>query len=1217
MTLPTSPPFRLACGVLLIGLVACFVSLPPKGQAEETLVRTSSSRKLPDQVTFNAHIRPLMSNTCFTCHGPDEEENESEFRIDSFATATGPLPSDEDRRGIVPGDPEASEVYLRITDRGDGEMMPPESFRHRLSDFDKALIRRWIEQGAPYEQHWSYAPIRKVTPPDVRADDQPVSHPIDAFVQARLRETGLNPSPLADRATLLRRLSLDLTGLPPTIDEIENFLSDDSPNAYAKQVDRLLDSPHYGEQMATDWLDIIRFADTVGFHGDQNMRNYPYRDYVIDAFNKNKPFDAFTVEQLAGDLLPNPTPEQLTATAALRLNMVTREGGAQPGEYLAKYRADRVRMLGTAWLGSTLACCECHNHKYDPFSAKDFYSFGAFFDDMRQWGVYSDYGYTPNADLRGYNNDYPFPPEMRVESESARQTIRALQQQRDRSLAAQGGDRDKVLSWRRDVEAFLEENPGGWHAMTPERVRTSAGTKAAVNDDRSVRLEGPAQKSETLAFAFAPQGLPPVRSVRLEVLPDPLHAGSVGRGEDGRFRLQASFAIEANQGAGGPRPPKARYVRVELPGNRKILSLAEVEVFARDQDGALQNIAPRGKATQSSRYKTGPPELAIDGNREGDYYEGQSVTHTDPEGDHPWWEVDLGEATVIESLKLWNRTDHDYAKRLSNYRVVLLDAERRELFVDRPATPNPSIDIAVPEQVTPAAQTQAWKVAYAAADRRDPQRFRSGYPTPTLGDTWRSGPARWQLPEDEHRLPHTAIYHFEQPRVFTADQRLVVRLESGDVGRVRISVSPFGDPVAGWPATPEAIAEGRDKPSGDSADEAWQAAYHLAMLPARNQHRDAKRFRDEILDLHSGMAMTVVTQALPAEQIVETRLLPRGDWQDETGPLTPPGFPKFLPQPPRDSERRLNRLDLARWVVSPENPLTPRHFVNRLWSRFFGAGLSGKLDDLGNQGEWPSHPQLLDWLAAEFVDRGWDVKHLVRLIVTSQTYRQAAGVRPELQDVDPYNRLLAQQSPRRLEAESVRDNALAIAGLLRTDIIGGPSVFPYQPGGHYSNLQFPNRRYQADDDFRQYRRGVYMHWQRTFLHPMLVNFDAPSRDECAADRAQSNSPQQALTLLNDPSFVEASAALAVDLSNDDRDFDERLEEAFLRAVARPPAEAEAAALRKLLQRQTEYFAKHPADAQSSLGRLAEAIPPDRQAEQAAWTQVCRVILNLHETITRY
>ncbi len=1212
--------------VRALWLVPCLASAICLGD-EGKPVSDGPAPTLPQQISFNAHIRPLMSNTCFTCHGPDEEENESEFRIDSFAAATGPLPSDESLVGIQPGDPEASEVYRRIVGTSDGESMPPEHFRHQLSDYDKALFRKWIEQGAQYEQHWSYSPIRRPEVPELQSLRDAVANPIDAFVLSKLENAALKPAELADKATLLRRLSLDLIGLPPTREQLEAFLGNDSPDAYRDEVERLLASQHYGEQMASAWLDLVRFADTVGFHGDQNLRNFAYRDYVIQSFNDNKPFDQFTREQIAGDLFPNPTAEQLTATGVLRLNMVTREGGAQPGEYLAKYKADRVRMLGTAWLGSTLACCECHNHKYDPFTAKDFYSLGAFFDDLRQWGVYADYGYTPNPDLRGFNNDYPFPPELRVESPSLHAEIVALQRERDRQLVEAIGtdslDSAPFHQWSQELSSLLKQHPDGWVPANIAEVSASHQSQHAVLDDHSVLLTGQGHGKEVITLQAVVPRPTVVNSIRLEVLPDQRHDGFVGRGEDGRFSVALSASL-AHSAADQPAevPNRPRYVRIELSGARKVLSLAEVEIFAKDEAGELQNIAPRGKASQSTNYSSGEAAVAIDGNTDGEYHRSRSVTHTSLDGSDPWWEVDLGAAQTIEKIVVWNRTDGNYQNRLDGFRLVLLNENRERLYVATPATPKPSVGQIVPPQVT-IDNSQPIQIAWTEADRSAPTRYRNGYPPLTEGERWHSGPARWQLPSDEARLPHTAVYHFANPLTISPTDRLTVRLSSGDIGRVRLSVTPLGHAIAGWPAADEGLRTALATPA-EQRSTAMQtqliSEFRRATVPFAKQHGVLRSYRDRILALHSGLAMTLVAQSIPEDQIPVSRVRRRGNWLDDGGELAPPAFPHFLPGGQTQHERRLDRTDLARWLTSPENPLTARHVVNRTWKQFFGMGLSGKLDDLGNQGEWPSHPQLLDWLAAEFMESGWDVKHLIRLMVQSRTYRQAAAVRTDLQDIDPYNRLLVQQSPRRLNAELIRDNALAIAGLLNLEYVGGTSVYPYQPAGHYGNLQFPNRSYQASDDLRQYRRGVYMHWQRTFLHPMLVNFDAPSRDECTADRTLSNSPQQALTLLNDPSFVEAAHVMAARLVDEQPQgsFDDVLRQAFLLAVARQPQPREQAALQELFESQRQYFAEHPEDAQKQLavGNQVTSSATD-DATLAAWTQVCRVILNLHETITRY
>lgn len=1059
----------LICGDLLLAIFGA----PAWATAEAGFT-------LPEKVTFNAHIRPIMSNTCFACHGPDEEDNPSELRLDSEEHAYGPIPSDDELVAIKPGNKESSAIYQRINHEDPDMRMPPPGFLHNLSPREKALFARWIEQGAEYETHWVYAPLTRPEPPELTKHADLPTNPIDQFILARLEAEGIAPAELATKAELLRRLSLDLIGLPPTPAELDAFLKDNSPQAYETQVERLLASPHFGERMAAPWLDIVRFADTVGFHGDQNQRVFPYRDYVIKAFNENLPFDQFTREQLAGDLLEEPTDDQLAATGLVRFGMMTREGGAQPKEYLAKYAADRVRMVGTAFLGSTLGCCECHNHKFDPFATKDFYALGAFFDDLQQWGVYNHYGYTPNLDLKGFNNDYPFPPELRLKSESLNSRIDWLEEQADRAIAEEMPEEvvasEGFRQWVEKARNLVASFPEGYLPAQVAEASTTKQTKTTILDDGSVLVEGKPQKEDTVTLTCNVEIPLPITAIRLEVLPDDKHNGYVGRRSNGKFEL--SLTVE----------------------------LAEGE-------------------------KTKPVALA-----------------------------------------------------------------------------------------------------WAQADRFAPHGYQNGQSSHTidLKRTWKSGPERWQLPKNEAQLPHTAIYHLSKPLLVDGDQKLVVIIASADVGRVRLSVTPFAEAIPGRPAAHERLRTALS--ASRATEDAVLAAYYRATTPADQVSATAKDYRRQIVECRAGYAHTLIAQPLPKEKYRVSRVLPRGNWQDDSQPPLEPGVPHFLPQPEAAGERRLTRLDLANWIVSPNNPITPRHVANRIWAHFFGTGLSNKLDDLGNQGEWPSHPALLDWLASEFRDGGkpvdaedeaqaWDVKHLVRLIVTSRTYRQKAALRDDLSEVDPYNRLLAQQSARRLSAEIVRDNALSIAGLLEDDLIGGPSVKPYQPKGYYRNLNFPGRSYQADRNDQQYRRGLYMHWQRTFLHPMLANFDAVSRDECTAGRTQSNSPQQALTLLNDPTFVEASRAMSDRVLRETPDlnsFNATLNHAFLTALSRNPSQQESESLKAFYEKQLEYYRANPKDAKALEGVGDKKFALTLSApEQAAWTQVCRAVLNMHEVITRY
>ncbi|MES2461699.1 MAG: PSD1 and planctomycete cytochrome C domain-containing protein [Armatimonadota bacterium] len=1009
----------------------------------------------PQTVTFNRDIRPILSENCFYCHGPDKTHQQAGLRLDlrDAAIRVGAL---------VPGKPEASKLITRIFTSDENLRMPPDSSHKTLTTAQKNTLTQWIKEGARYEAHWAYIPARRPLVPKIAG----AKNPIDAFVLAQLAEKKLKPSAQADRRTLIRRVSLDLTGLPPTSDAVRAFVNDKSPNAYEKLVDRLLASPQYGERMAVPWLDVVRYADTVGFHGDQNQNAWAYRDYVINAFNKNKPFDKFTIEQIAGDLLPNPTTEQRTATAFNRLNMVTREGGAQAKEYLTKYADDRVRTVSMAFLGSTVGCAQCHDHKFDPISQKDFYALGAFFADVKQWGVYADYGYTPNPDLKGYNNDYPFPPEITVSSAYLQRRI-AHQRKRIDQVAAETQSRlqsdpaarTAFADWCAKGKTFLASHPDGWDAPERPTLRTlpakagDAVPSARVEPNGSILLARENKAPGTLEISLKPT-VSSVAALRVEALPHAAHQNSVFRTGMKAATLTLSAALHRADG-GKPQPIRFRY--------------------------AGANIA-------EPRYSNGFEILGVH---------------------------------------------------------------------------------------------RGWKLSSAHKSK-----------------------------------PQTAVWVPEKPIAIGAGDTLTVTLPGIAVGCVRLATSPFVPDDLQSPVLPVTnLAKALSGPDAPASRALARRAYLRGTGWEEKAFDRVTVLEADILASRDGRTPVLVTEATKP---TVTRLLPRGNWQDDSGPIVQPAVLHFLPQPKEAGKRRLTRLDLAQWLVSPENPLTARVVVNRFWKQFFGNGISGLVEDFGAQGEWPTHPELLDWLAVEFQESGWDVKHMVRLIVTSATYRQSSSLRPDLRDADPNNRLLASQNPRRLDAEFVRDNALAIAGLLNREE-GGPPVKPYQPAGYYASIQFPSRDYDTSADERQWRRGVYMHWQRTFLHPMLANFDAPSREDCIASRNVANTPQQALTLLNDPQFVEAARVFAAHLLTTPAPSDSaRLENAFQRALGRPIKARESASLLAFLKTARGEYAARPEDA-AKLRKVGQASTPSvaDDVELAAWTSVCRVILNLNETITRY
>jgi hypothetical protein len=1036
-----------------------------------------SGSDIPDEILFNRDVRPFMSNTCFKCHGADVKAIEADLRLDLPEEAYRGRVGENGKEitPIVPGHPEKSEAWRRISTKDKDDVMPPVENLHQLTERDKAIFKRWIEQGAEYQSHWAYITPERVDPPDVK-NNTAARNAIDHFILAQLDKRSIEPSPEADRATLIRRLSLDLIGLPPTPKEVDEFLKDTSEDAYEKVVDRLLASPHFGERMAVPWLDVVRFADSVGFHGDQLLNIFPYRDYVINAFNQNKPYDEFVTEQIAGDLLPSPSVEQLVATGFNRLNMVTREGGAQAKEYLAKYAADRVRAVSTAFLGSTMACAECHDHKFDPFSTKDFYSMAAFFADVKQYGVYSDYKYTPEPELVGWNNDFPFPPEIEVKSSylvrrKARleKEFKELVDAEAKALLADSYKQPGFNHWVEEVRSFLVRHSDGWETLQPDNIDTKATTETSVLEDQSVLFlngEKFSDKNEEylLEFASTPGS---IGTLKLEILPDQAHHGNIFRG------------LEIQTHAGKPSSVPRLTVGVEW----------QIRRAGKDQ----------------------PKEIGI--------------------------------ASAYANLVSEN--------------------------------------------------------------------YFNGYIQTSIGSEFVSSR---QHTKDAYELH----YFLKTPVELNAGDELMVKLKSQHLGKVRVSVSPFGLIQPGHSIDTEMVAAfttvdpdktqilQRAKSFIQSHD--WHGSAYTELL----------KLYASIAECRDGQAFTAITKSTDP---LTTRVLHRGDWKDETGEIVEPSPPEFLlGETPLLESQRLSRLDLAHWMTSPDNPLTSRAYVNRLWAQFFGSGLSAVVDDLGNQGEWPSHPDLLDWLSVEFVESGWDVKHMVKVMVSSASYRQSSRVRPALTDIDPNNRLLARQNPRRLEAEFVRDNALFIAGLIDPEI-GGPSARPYQPAGYYEPLNFPVREYENDSDDRQYRRGVYSHWQRSYLHPMLANFDAPAREECTAQRTVSNTPQQALTLLNDPSFVEAARVTAQSLLSTTAgsgDFAAGLNQLYKKALARSPSEKEVKSLTEFFKARLAYYQEEPEEAEAFLLTGNAPVSDDLDSvELAAWSAVTRVILNLNETITRY
>lgn len=1011
-----------------------------------SVARGADRGPLPDVVEFNRDIRPILSDNCFFCHGPDKNKREADLRLDTQEGLHGKA---GEPGTVVAGKPSDSELFRRITSTDPEQRMPPAESAKSLTPRDIALIKKWIEQGAKYEGHWAFLPIKRPADGDLS---------IDRFIADALAEQNLKPSPEANRITLIRRLSFDLIGLPPTPEEVATFVNDKSPQAYEKLVDRLLQSPHFGERLAMWWLDLVRYADTVGYHGDQDMSVSPFRQYVIESFNANKRFDQFTIEQLAGDLLPNPTREQKIASGYNRLGMMSAEGGVQDKEYLAKYIAERVRNASGTWLGITLGCAECHDHKFDPLTTRDFYRFEAFFADIQERGLYSG----AHAD----GNWGPFVKVPNAEQEAALSKL-------DQEIA----DVKKVLETSTPelaaAQAAWEKSQVVWTTLKPESLTSAEGVKLTLKDDGSILASGknPATDTYTVTVKNPPKG---ITAFRLEVLPDDsLPKKGPGRAGNGNFVL-SEFAV---------------------------------------------------------KYVVG--------------------------------------GTIEEAVALQNAT-------------------------------------ATYEQTGGAGANPYGKWAIAAAIDGD-----------TKGKTW-----GWAIMEKVGQ-PQTAVFETVSDVAGGENSTLAISLLQNldnpqhTIGRFRLSVATSPRPIRADQAPPPNIAA-LLAVAADQRNEAQKnelAAHFRSIAPALDTARKQLAERENARkDLDARIPTTLITASVQPRMV---RVLKRGNWMDDSGEEVTPAFPAVLSSQPLESPTRLTRQDLAKWIVSKDNPLTARVFVNRVWKLLFGAGLSRKLDDLGAQGEWPSHPLLLDHLATQFADSGWDVKQLIKTIVMSNTYRQSSLASRELREADPYNRWLARQGRFRIDAELVRDNALSISGLLVTKL-GGKSVKPYQPPGYFAYLNFPAREWQNDSGESLYRRGLYTHWQRQYLHPSLLAFDAPNREECTADRARSNTPLQSLVLLNDPTYVEAARAFAEQiLRNGGSTPRERLNFAYRRAVSRDIKPTEAEVLERLLQTHLDEYKSDAAAANELLTVGAKPVPADLdKTELAAWTSVARTILNLHETITR-
>jgi hypothetical protein len=1025
--------------------------------------------ELAGKLDFNFQVRPILADRCFKCHGPDEKARKAKLRLDLPETAYAFRDKDSGKAAIVPGKPEESELCRRIVATDDDDRMPPPASNLTLNDEERALLRRWIAQGAEYKPHWAFIPVAEVAVPKSDNSSQ-VRNPIDAFVLERLEREHLKLSPEAPRETLIRRLSFDLRGLPPSLPEIDAFLADKSANAYEAVVDKLLASPAYGEQQAQIWLDLARYADTYGYQNDVERDMSPWRDWVIRAFNQDLPYDQFITWQLAGDLLPNATRDQVLATAFNRLHRQTNEGGSVEEEFRVEYVSDRVATAGTAFLGLTLGCARCHDHKYDPVSQKDFYRMSGFFNNIDESGLYSHFTYaTPSPSLLLYRDGQePKAKELQQKIASKEQALAELR----------NSARERFASWRKNnsVPQPIPTAAFSFEQVSSNSTPDNFSTNVAVLVDDPQQVDGRIGK----ALKFSGDNLVICKA-------------------DAAFDRTSPFSF-----ALWLQPTEKQERAVVLHRSR-----SWTDSGSRGYELLLEDEAPSF-----------------------------SLIHFWP-----------GNALKVRSktalpLNRWSHltVTYDGSSRADGVRLYLngeplaTEVVRDHLFKD-------------------ILHREAW----GDADIKEVQltlagRFRdSGFKDGLL---------------DELKIYNRCLTPYEA--------RMIANAEVGTPSETELFYYYVQN------VDPECVS----------------AAVELRQLRVEENGL--------INDVPEIMVMTEMAGHRP------TYLLKRGAYDAPSEPVEPGAPEKIFPFA---SGLPRNRLGLARWMVDRRNPLTARVAVNRAWRMHFGRGLVETEEDFGTQGKLPTHPELLDWLAQHFMDTGWDLKGLHKLIVMSAAYRQSSQAAPDLLAKDPDNHLLARGPKHRLRAEEIRDNALAVSGLLSSKM-GGPSVRPYQPEGLWEEAG-TGKHYVQDTGEGLYRRSLYTFWRRTAPPPTMLIFDAPSREVCTARREATTTPLQALVLLDDPQYVEAARVLAEQLvRHDGQDVDARITEGFRLATGRPPQARELDILRQLYQQQADLFKTDPSAAEKYLktgDRKRDGSLPVQ--EVAATTVLANALMNLDEFIT--
>ncbi len=1031
------------------------------------------------QVDFGRQIRPLLADKCFKCHGLNRDEDETEYQMD---TKDGLFAKLDDGPAIVPGQPEESLLYQRLVSSDEDERMPPADYNKKMKPAEVELIKQWIKQGAPWQQHWSLVNPERPELPKVE-DTKWSKNDIDRFVLARIEAAKLKPAPEADKETIIRRVTLDLTGLPPTLPEIDAFLADKSPQAYEKLVDRLLKSPHYAEHMARYWLDAARYADTHGLHLDSIRQIWPYRDWVINAFDKNMPFDQFTIEQLAGDLLPNSTIDQKIATGFNRCNVSTSEGGIIDAEFDVQYTVDRVSTMSAVWMGVTMGCVTCHEHKFDPFEMKDFYQLYAFFDNL-------------DGKVRDGNKPLHAPI----------------------ITAPNPANREKVAELSGVIESMKKDQ--------------QSARAAALN---GFEPWATAQRAKTGDKALPSAGL--IGHWMFDETEGDTVVSSVGTVSPGKL-------------AGAKRVAGKLGKAVDTTGNTYV-DLGDFANFERTDAfsyGAWVKLRPGNKG-------------------------GGVITRMDDGAAHRGYDLYVSNNRVYAHIiSAWEGN----AIRIDTKNQLKVNEWQHVLITYDGSSKASGVTVYINGKASPVNVTHD-----------------------TLSDTIKSS-VSLKVGRRTPGAPFNGLV--DEVRIY---DRLLSAAEASS--------------LAGGGGIAELLAIAPAKRSAQQTQTLQD--HYLATNPS-----DFKKIADELKKTEAeksklekdGQIATLIWKERAKPR--QTHILLRGAY-DKPGPPVSPNTPAALPPLTglKDGERP-TRLHLAKWLVSDDNPATSRVTVNRFWQQYFGAGIVKTTDDLGSQGTPPTHPQLLDWLAVEFREGGWDIKEMQKLIVMSATYRQSSNTDAAKTKADPENQLLSRGPRFRVDAEVVRDNALASSGLL-VRAIGGASVKPYQPAGIWKAVGYTDSNtanFKRDSGEKLYRRTLYTFWKRTAPPPTMVALDAPSRETCTVRRSRTNTPLAALALMNDEQFVEAARQVASRAMTEGGKTDkEHAIYAFRLATSRHPSDAEVAVLLDVYKTSLERFTKDN-KAANELVQVGESKPDAAlKVEQlAAWTVVANMILNLDETVTK-